>query len=157
MTDEPRRRGVRMTEDEAWDFLEQAHTGIFTTLRRDGAPISLPVWFATLDRRIYVVTRGKKVQRVAHDARSSFLAEAGERWAELQAVHLTGRSSIIEPSFDLERRIAEQMTFKYSAYRTAPKEMPKATKAHYAKAGATIELVPDERILSWDNRHLGLA
>ncbi len=157
MSEAPRRRGVRMTEDEAWDFVEQAHTGILTTLRRDGVPIALPVWFATLDRRIYVVTRGKKVQRVAHDARSSFLVEAGERWAELQAVHLTGRSSIIEPSDDLQRRIGEQIAFKYSAFRTVPKEMPKATKEHYAKAGATIELIPDERILSWDNHHLGLA
>lgn len=157
MSDEPRRRGVRMTEDEAWDFIEQAHTGIFTTLRRDGVPIALPVWFATLDRRIYLVTRGKKVQRVARDARSSFLVEAGERWAELQAVHLTGRSSIIEPSADLEQRIAEQMAFKYRSFRTAPTEMPTATKEHYAKAGATIELIPDERIVSWDNHHLGLA
>lgn len=157
MSDEPRRRGVRMTEGEAWDFIEQAHTGIFTTLRRDGVPIALPVWFATLDRRIYLVTRGKKVQRVARDARSSFLVEAGERWAKLQAVHLTGRSSIIEPSDDLERRIAEQMAFKYDAFRTAPKDMPTTTKEHYAKAGATIELIPDERIVSWDNHHLGLA
>lgn len=157
MSDAPSRRGVRMTEDEAWDFVEQAHTGIFTTLRRDGVPIALPVWFATLDRRIYLVTRGKKVLRVAHDARSSFLVEAGERWAELQAVHLTGRSSIIEPSEDLERRIGEQIAFKYSAFRTTSKAMPKATKEHYAKAGATIELIPDERILSWDNHHLGLA
>ncbi len=157
MSEAPRRRGVRMTEDEAWDFVEQAHTGILTTLRRDGVPIALPVWFATLDRRIYVVTRGKKVQRVARDARSSFLVEAGERWAELQAVHLTGRSSIIEPSEDLQRRISEQIAFKYRAFRTAPKEMPTATKEHYAKAGATIELIPDERILSWDNHHLGLV
>lgn len=157
MSDEPRRRGVRMTEAEAWEFIEQAHTGIFTTLRRDGVPIALPVWFATLDRRIYLVTRGKKVQRVARDARSSFLVEAGERWADLQAVHLTGRASIIEPSTDLERRIAEQMAVKYSAFRAAPKEMPKATKAHYAKASATIELIPDVRIVSWDNHHLGLA
>ena len=157
MSDELRRRGVRMTEDEAWDFVEQAHTGIFTTLRRDGVPITLPVWFATLDRRIYVVTRGKKVQRVAHDARSSFLVEAGERWAELQAVHLTGRSSIIEPAEDLEQRIGEQMTRKYRTFRTAPRAIPTATKPHYAKQGATIELVPDERILSWDNHHLGLA
>jgi len=146
-----------MSDDEAWDFVERGHTGIFTTLRRDGVPIALPVWFATLDRRIYLVTRGKKVRRVAHDARASFLVEAGERWAELQAVHLTGRASIIEPSADLTQRIAEQMAAKYSAFRTAAKEMPAATKAHYAKAGATIELVPDERIVSWDNHHLGLA
>ncbi|MEO7427796.1 MAG: pyridoxamine 5'-phosphate oxidase family protein [Acidimicrobiales bacterium] len=155
---EPTRRGVRMTAEEAWAFIEEAHTGIFTTLRRDGVPIALPVWFATLDRRIYVVTRGKKVLRAEHDARCSFLVEAGERWAELQAVHLTCRASIIEPDEDLARRIGEQISTKYAAFRTASSQMPAATKEHYTKAsGTTLELVPDDRILSWDNNHLGLA
>ena len=40
--------GVRLTSDEAWAFVEHAHTGIFTTLRRDGQPVALPVWFATV-------------------------------------------------------------------------------------------------------------
>jgi nitroimidazol reductase NimA-like FMN-containing flavoprotein (pyridoxamine 5'-phosphate oxidase superfamily) len=146
-----------MTADEAWAFVEQSHTGILTTLRRDGTPIALPVWFAALDRRIYVVTRGKKVRRVKRNPRCSFLVEAGERWAALQAVHLTCTGEVIEPSEELGRRIAEQMARKYSAFRTAPEVMPGATKDHYAKAqGATVELVPDERILSWDNNHLGL-
>lgn len=147
-----------MTADEVWAFIEQAHTGIFTTLRRDGVPIALPVWFAALDRQIYVVTRGQKVLRAEHDPRCSFLVEAGERWAELQAVHLTCQASIIEPDDDLARRIAEQMAAKYAAFRTAPSKMPTATKEHYATAsGSTIELVPDDRILSWDNHRLGLA
>ena len=47
--------GVRLSEEEAWAELGAAHTGILTTLRRDGRPVSLPVWFATVGRRIYVV------------------------------------------------------------------------------------------------------
>jgi hypothetical protein len=154
----PRRRSVRMTPDEAWAFVEQAHTGIFTTLRRDGVPIAMPLWFAALDRRIYVVTRGKKVARVRNDARCSFLVEDGVRWAELRAVHLTGTAQVIDPSPDLAGRIAAEMERKYASFRTAPKKMPTATRDHYAKtAGSTIELVPDDRILSWDNHNLGLA
>lgn len=146
-----------MTDDEAWAFLEAGHTGIFTTLRRDGVPISLPVWFATVDRRIYIGTRGKKVTRVANDPRCSFLVEAGERWAELQAVHLTGTATVIEPEGELRDRIGAQIRDKYSAYRTTSKAMPSATKAHYAAPGAMIEIVPDDRVLSWDNHFLGLA
>lgn len=157
--DEPKKpRSVRMTTDEAWAFVEQARTGIFTTLRRDGVPIAMPLWFAALDRRIYVVTRGKKVARVRNDSRCSFLVEDGERWAELRAVHLTGSATIIDPSPDLAARVAAEMQRKYAALRTSPKKMPTATRDHYAKSfGTTIELVPDDRILSWDNRHLGLA
>ena len=43
-----------------------AHTGVLTSLRRDGAPVSLPVWFVALDRRIYVSgpARTKKFARI---------------------------------------------------------------------------------------------
>ena len=43
-----------MTTDEAWGVLASAHTGIFTSLRHDGVPVSLPVWFVALDRRVYL-------------------------------------------------------------------------------------------------------
>src|SRR5436309_6210422 len=94
----------RMTEAEIWAFVTDAPTGILTTLRRDGVPVALPLWFACLDRIIYVQTRGKKLERVAHDARASFLVESGHRWAELKAVHFTGRAEIVEPDRDLGRR-----------------------------------------------------
>ena len=72
--------GVRLGEEEAWAELEHAHTGILTTLRRDGRPVSLPVWFAALDRRIYVRTPAKtrKVEHVRNDPRATFLVERGE-------------------------------------------------------------------------------
>ena len=53
----------RLTDDEIWAFVTDAHTGIMTTLRRDGMPISMPLWFACVDRAIYVHTRGRKLQR----------------------------------------------------------------------------------------------
>jgi hypothetical protein len=34
--------------------------------------------------------------------------------------------------------------------------MPAATRAHYAVKVATIEVTPDEHILSWDNARLRL-
>ena len=148
---------VRMTDEEIWTFLTEGHTGIFTTLRVDGHPIALPVWYAVIDRRIYVVTRGKKVARVAKDSRCSLLVESGERWAELQAVHVVCEGRVIDPDDELESAIRAEMNRKYAAYRTAPKAMPDATRQHYANSGsAVIELLPLERILNWDNKKLGL-
>ena len=85
-------RSVRLSPDEAWGIIEHAHTGIFTSLRRDGTPVALPVWFVSLDRRIYVSgpAGSKKFARVRRDPRVSFLVESGTRWAELVAVHLSG-------------------------------------------------------------------
>ena len=89
---------IRLSEDEAWEVLRTAHTGIFTTLRRDGFPVSLPVWFVVEDRTILVAGPAvtKKFARVRHDDRVSFLVESGERWRELRAVHVVGRAEIVE-------------------------------------------------------------
>jgi hypothetical protein len=148
---------VRMSDDEVWAFVAAGHTGILTTLQRDGRPIALPVWYATVDRTIYVVTRGKKVERIRHDGRCSFLVEAGERWAELRAVHLECRGRVIEPDADLAVTIADEMDRKYRPFRTSRDAMPSETRRHYARsAGATIELSPQGRMLHWDNRKLGI-
>ena len=89
-------RSVRMNGDEAWAVLENAHTGVLTSLRADGWPISLPVWFVALDRRIYVAgpAHTKKFARIRNDPRVSFVVESGTQWAELVGVQLTGRAGV---------------------------------------------------------------
>ena len=49
-TPEPgnRKRGVRLSPDEVWSVIKGSHTGILATLRRDGVPIMLPIWFAAV-------------------------------------------------------------------------------------------------------------
>jgi nitroimidazol reductase NimA-like FMN-containing flavoprotein (pyridoxamine 5'-phosphate oxidase superfamily) len=148
---------VRLSPDEAWAVVEASHTGIFTSLRRDGVPIALPIWFVVLDRRIYVTgpATAKRVARVRRDPRVSFLVESGLRWAELRAVHLTGRARVVtEP--DVLTRVAAALDAKYAPFRTQRTAMPAATRAHYDVKFATIEVTPDERILSWDNARLRL-
>ena len=148
---------VRLSTDEAWAVVEAAHTGIFTSLRRDGVPVALPIWFGVLERRIYVSgpATAKRVARVRRDQRVSFLVESGERWAELRAVHLTGRARVVtEP--DLLARVATALDAKYAPFRTQRTAMPAATRVHYEIALATIEITPDEHLLSWDNARLRL-
>src|SRR6201992_3599950 len=88
---------IRLTGDEGWEAVESAHTGILTTLRRDGMPIALPVWFVVDDRMVSLMTPAgtKKIARVRHDPRASFLVESGERWVDLRAVHFTGRVEFV--------------------------------------------------------------
>ena len=146
---------VRLSADEAWAVVAASHTGIFTSLRRDGVPIALPLWFVALDRRIYVSgpATAKRVARVRRDPRVAFLVESGAHWAELRAVHLTGRARVVtEP--ELIARVADALDAKYGAFRTRRSAMPPATRAHYEVELATIELTPDARILSWDNARL---
>jgi|SRR5208282_2577484 len=72
--------GVRFTEDEAREMLGKAHTGVITTLRRDGWPVSLPMWFSVVDRKIYMRTlaASKKALRIKRDGRACFMVESGE-------------------------------------------------------------------------------
>lgn len=149
---------VRMTEDEIWEYVSNGHTGILITLRRDGYPIGMPIWYAVVDRKIYVNTRGKKLVRIRHDPRSAFLVETGDRWAELRAVHLTGKAEIIEPSAELRAQISAELERKYAPFRTARAAMPEATASAYRNANnGTVCFTPDARILNWDNNKLGLA
>jgi PPOX class probable F420-dependent enzyme len=146
---------VRLTNDEAWAVLAESHTGILTSLRRDGVPIALPLWFVVLDRRVYVSgpASAKRVARIRRDPRVSFLVESGERWAELRAVHVTGRARVVtEP--EVLARVADALDVKYRAFRTPRASMPAATRGHYEVKLATIEVTPDDRILSWDNARL---
>jgi hypothetical protein len=146
---------VRLSPDEAWAVVAAAHTGIFTSLRRDGVPIALPLWFVVLERRIYVSgpASAKRVTRVRRDPRVSFLVESGAHWAELLAVHLTGRARVVtEPG--LLARVADALDAKYTAFRMRRSAMPAATRAHYEVELATIEITPDAHILSWDNARL---
>lgn len=145
-----------MTQDEAWDFLARSHTGILTTLRADGFPVSLPVWFVVQDRTVLVAGPGhtKKFVRVRNDERCGFLVETGERWAELIAVHLSGRARIVEaPDWD---HVDALLDAKYAGYRTPRSEMPDETRDYYDNSRRLLAIEAEGRLLNWDNRRLGL-
>ncbi|BBX45624.1 hypothetical protein GCM10009641_51780 [Mycobacterium cookii] len=148
--------GIRLTKDEAWKAVESAHTGILTTLRRDGMPIALPVWFVVDDHAIALMTPvgTKKIARVQHDPRASFLVESGERYVDLRGVHFTGRVAVVEDS-DARGRIEAAVDAKYASFRPPAGALPAASQAYYAEH-VFLRFLPDERILTWDNARLAL-
>jgi general stress protein 26 len=149
--------GVRMTRDEAWVRIAGAHTGIVTSLRRDGVPIATPMWFCVVDDAVHFRTpaSAKKAVRLRHDPRIGFLVEGGERWAQLWAVHLAGRAVFVDDE-DVIARVGDALTAKYSSFRTPRAEMPDATRSHYERPFVVVRIDAEERIVSWDNTKLGL-
>ena len=143
---------VRLSDDEAWEVLERAHTGILTTLKADGAPVTLPVWFVVIDRTIGMRTppRTKKVKRIRRDPRASFLVESGEKWAELEAVHLSGHVELVEEDAT-KVRIDAALHDKYASFRTPRSAMSEAARQAYAEF-IHLQFVPSGRMLTWDNR-----
>jgi PPOX class probable F420-dependent enzyme len=149
--------GVAFSEEELWQFLEDSHTGILTTLRADGWPLAVPVWFTTHEHRVYVQTpaRTRKVAHVRRDPRVCFTAEAGLAWAELRAVVLTGTAEIVTDGDEKNRAMA-RVSEKYGGFRLSARRTPKVTTRFYDTEAAVIRIDPDPRQLSWDNRKLRL-
>jgi PPOX class probable F420-dependent enzyme len=149
--------GVGFDDDELWRFLEDSHTGILTTLRADGWPVALPVWFTTHDNRIYVQTpaRTRKVAHVRRDPRVCFTAEAGVAWAELRAVVLTGQAEVVPDGEERDLAMG-RISEKYGGFGIPETEVPAVTVRHYDTPAAVIRIEPDSRPMSWDNRKLRL-
>ena len=150
--------GIQLNADEISEFLEKGHTGILTTLRRDGFPVTLPTFFVAHEGRIYISTpaQTKKMARIQNDPRASFLVESGLAWAELKAVMLYGQISVVEDE-DLRARVAGLMDEKYSAFRrTSSAKQPKATQNYYATI-VTLCFEPEGEPISWDNAKMRLG
>lgn len=145
---------IRLTDDEAWAELAQAHTGIHTTMRRDGWPLSLPTWFVVVDRRIYLRTpsRSKKVGRVRRDQRGCFLVERGERWVDLCAVVVPVIATEVDPA-DIDPRVDDAFEVKYEGFRVPMRTVPDATKKAYAGM-TTLRLEPAGPPITWDNARI---
>lgn len=149
--------GIRLDASEIDAHLAQGHTGILTTLRRDGFPVSLPTWYVADEGRIYLNTpsKAKKLARIRNDPRASFLVESGLAWAELEAVMLYGRISEVEDA-TLRARIDGLIKEKYRAFRTQRAHQPDATRRHYA-TGAMLCFKPEGDPISWNNAKLRLS
>ena len=123
-------------------------------MRRDGMPISLPVGYAPMRRRVYLHTppHSKKLARVRRNPLVAFLCETGERWVELRAVHFTGTASIVaDPS--IIQDVSNAFDARYAALRAPRRELPDSARAQY-RDFHVIEIEPDARVLSWDNARL---
>jgi PPOX class probable F420-dependent enzyme len=151
--------GVQLTPDEIEEMLRTSHTGIVTTLRADGMPVTLPMWFAYLNGHVYFRTPGqaKKVRRIDNDSRLCFLVESGEKWAELKAVVITGTAESVDDE-DVRDAFEAAMAAKYGGATTKRTEMPDATKKHYtANRPRLFRVVPEKDTpVTWDNAKIRL-
>ncbi len=146
-----------MDESEISDFLTAAHTGILATLRSDGAPAIVPLWFVFLDGSVYIRTlrSSAKAKHVMDDPRVSFLVETGQAWAELKAVVLHGNAELVEAP-EATSRIDQALAEKYAAF-LMPTNTPSRTREHYAADRVYIRIMPTRRTLTWDNSKIRLA
>lgn len=145
--------GVRMTDEELAAHLDQALTATLTSLRNDGRPVTLPMWFVVIDGVVHVRTRSvsAKATRMRHDPRVCFTVESGVAWPELAAVVIAGRA--VELDGDEAQQVEHAMGERYREL-GVPGSVPDATRRHYDTGSAYFKIVPDEEPLTWDNQKL---
>ncbi len=146
--------GFRLSEDEAWEFVSGAHTGILTTLRRDGRPITLPVWHVVLDRRVYLRSPAStaKHARIRNDPRVSFLVETGQAWIDLKAVSFEAHAARESDAAVIEE-VLRRLDLKYAASAPPLERLPAAIGRLYADT-TIVRLDPQGRLNSWNNSAL---
>jgi PPOX class probable F420-dependent enzyme len=145
---------IRLSEEEIQAFLGASHTGILSTLRRDGSPAVMPLWFVVVYGSVFVRTLAgsHKAAHLRRDSRVSFMVESGAAWAELTAVVIHGRA-VLETDPELLARVDQALAAKYERF-GMPAATPGKTREHYAAERVHARIVPEGRILTWDNSKL---
>jgi len=144
---------VRMTDEEAWDFLENAHSLQVATIGRDGAPHLTTVWFGIRDGKILFETYGKsqKVLNLRRDNRIAVLAEDGATYDKLRGVSINGSAEVI----DENPRLTEDMRFLVQVhFKGQSAEQLDRTAEQMAQKRVVIAVTP-EKVMSWDHTKLG--
>jgi nitroimidazol reductase NimA-like FMN-containing flavoprotein (pyridoxamine 5'-phosphate oxidase superfamily) len=147
------RRYVAMTEDEVWDFLESQKKLFLAFTKPDGYPHVAPIWYVTLDRKIYVKTEDYKTKALLADSgKACLVMDDGYAYRELRGVIVWGRSRLISSEGDLTQRLDRMRNKRYAGMHWSPDEMPREwVEERRREKGVYIEIVP-EKISSWDNR-----
>src|SRR6478736_2949155 len=68
----------RMQPADVAEFLDQPHVGVLATLRRDGLPYTVPIWFLHDDGRFWISGTYERVwcRQLFADPRASLCVEA---------------------------------------------------------------------------------
>ena len=103
----------RMSEAEAWAFLEQgSRTATFATVRPDGRPHAVPTWYAVDGREIVFTTWHTTVKAANLRAGSQAVVVVQDPEPPFSYVAVEGDAVLID-DLDLCRRISTMLGAKY--------------------------------------------
>jgi PPOX class probable F420-dependent enzyme len=91
------RKPIRMTESEAWEWLEKGGNCSLATIDRDGYPHIVAMAYAIEDRDIVMTSfaKAQKVVNLRRNPRAAIMVESGRTYHTLKGVMVRGRAEII--------------------------------------------------------------
>jgi len=131
----------QMSDADREAFLAVNRYGILSTLRRDGSPIAIPVWFDWDGRSVKMFTYAgsPKLHRLANDARASVLVtnhvNEKEKWVAFDGTVAVGD----EGGFELAERLAQRYWDLNEPGRAAALQNWRAMESELR----LLEMVPD--------------
>lgn len=148
--------GLQLTDSELDELLSTAHTAQITTMRKDGFPVTLPVWFVWHEGQIYFGTppASAKMKRIHRDDRCCVLVESGKAWVDLAAVEFAARAVELEPGPESDK-IAAALDAKYADFQPPWDRVPGIVLRSYADR-TYLRLEPAGPLISWSNSKIRL-
>ena len=148
---------VAMSREEVWRFLESQRRVYLGFAMDNGYPHVTPIWFVTIDERVYMRAQDYKVKvGLAAKGKACVVIDDGDKYRELRGAVMWGRSKLVT-DHELIARLTELFEVKYSERQWKADEMPPDwVKERLKEKRAFIEFVP-EKVDSWDNGKLASA
>ena len=159
-----RRAAIRMSREEAADFLAEQKTVICATNGHDGFPHLMPLWYVVRDTQptssagtgdtlwAWTYAKSQKTKNLERDPRATLQVEAGESYEQLRGLMLR-TEAVLHRDQDTVLAFVADLAPRYAP----PGADPEALREGFARQApkrVAIEFREVGRV-SWDHRKLG--
>ena len=151
-----RRDMIRMTDDELMAFCRGQKTITIVSNGVGGFPHPMPMWFHMDDDktvRMSTFRKSQKVKNVQRDPKVALLVEAGEEYAELRGVCITGHCEVVDDLRAVQDTLVDITGGEAAESAEGRQAMYKVIEPTAAKR--VLLRIKPEKIVSWDHRKLG--
>ncbi len=153
-----RRNKMEMSQDEAWNFIDQQKSLQVATLNADGSVHLSTLWFGIVgetndDKSIVfeTYTKSQKIVNLKRDPRIAILLEDGTTYEKLRGITINTTAELVDDNKEVEPFAAAVLL------RNNPDWDEKTAKgaAEMLANKRTAVIVKPEKIISWDHTKLG--
>jgi PPOX class probable F420-dependent enzyme len=151
-----RRDLIRMSDEEARDFVRASKTIVINSNGPGGYPHPMPMWFALDDDgtvRMTTFRKSQKVLNIRRDPRVSLLVESGEEYGQLRGVVIYGKAEVVDDA-EVVKAILRRISGIGAISDPAARKGAEAVIANTAAKRVAI-LIRPEKTVSWDHAKLG--
>jgi PPOX class probable F420-dependent enzyme len=144
---------VRMTEAEAWAYVESQRDMHVATISKDGSSHLTTNWFAIVDAHIVFTSyeSSQKIVNLRRDPRITVLFADGKMYGELRGVSVKGSAQFISDTAERDRAFATIFQRNSPFYGGVDTSVAKRAVLEGRRACVKIMV---EQIISWDHSKL---